>query len=137
MNIDRLKEALRLLQGTLNYDCVAEAKKIIGQIVDGTERSGDIGNEDGKSCLFAGPGRGDCGHAVGLPGKVDYEGYENDQYGRPNGWCEVCWRAQQIAWLRYYLNESWQQYGGTEYAANNMDLLKNKMEKELYDGPHV
>lgn len=46
-------------------------------------------------CLYAGPGRGDCEHFVGLPGLM-IEGQHDgppteDYYGKPNGWCWYCW----------------------------------------------
>lgn len=58
---------------------------------------------DTSGCLFAGPGRGDCEHAVGLPGEdrdVDHDGPRTeDAYGRPNGWCWSCWKSYRIATL--------------------------------------
>ena len=58
---------------------------------------------DTSGCLFAGPGRGDCEHAVGLPGEdrdVDHDGPRTeDAYGRPNGWCWSCWKSYRIASL--------------------------------------
>jgi hypothetical protein len=41
-------------------------------------------------CRFAGPGRGDCRHAVGLPTVFSYP-ETTDEYGIPHGWCEYCW----------------------------------------------
>jgi hypothetical protein len=56
---------------------------------------------DLNGCAFAGPGRGDCEHAVGLPGKSvpgQHDGPDAtvDVYGRPNGWCWFCWHSKQI-----------------------------------------
>ena len=58
-----------------------------------------------RGCLMAGSGRGDCEHFVGLPGKSipgQHDGPDDtvDAYGRPNGWCEVCWRGKQIKRLQ-------------------------------------
>ena len=46
-------------------------------------------------CLLAGPGRGDCSHFVGMPGMLNYPD-TIDVYGRPNGWCQVCWDSEKI-----------------------------------------
>lgn len=52
-------------------------------------------------CRFAGVGRGDCEHFVGLPGKSipgQHDGPDDtvDCYGIPNGWCEYCWAQHQL-----------------------------------------
>lgn len=52
-------------------------------------------------CLYAGPGRGDCEHFIGLPGKTiagQHDGPDStvDAYGKPNGWCWSCWRSYQL-----------------------------------------
>jgi hypothetical protein len=51
------------------------------------------------TCLFAGEGRGDCEHFVGLP---DFRNITDanhaefvDEYGKPLGWCWVCWLKHQ------------------------------------------
>ncbi len=49
-------------------------------------------------CLLAGPGRGDCWHALGLPGIMKHPD-TIDHYGRPNEWCQVCWQSECIAVL--------------------------------------
>ena len=51
---------------------------------------------DSGTCAYAGPGRGDCEHAVGLPGMSipgQHDGTDTtvDLYNRPNGWCWHCW----------------------------------------------
>jgi hypothetical protein len=51
-----------------------------------------------RGCLMAGPGRGDCLHFVGLPAEENEQ--TTDSYGRPNGWCEVCWSHLQNERLR-------------------------------------
>jgi hypothetical protein len=56
---------------------------------------------DQGCCLYAGPGRGDCEHFVGLPGKSipgQHDGDDDtvDVYGRPNGWCWSCWKGYQL-----------------------------------------
>lgn len=50
-----------------------------------------------RGCLM-GPGRGDCWHYLGLPSVRNKT--TTDEYGRPHGWCEVCWRGQQLTELR-------------------------------------
>lgn len=57
-------------------------------------------NKDG-SCNLAGPGRGDCAHAVGLPGinrPGQHDGPDDtvDVYGKPNGWCWYCWQSWRL-----------------------------------------
>lgn len=59
-------------------------------------------------CELAGPGRGDCAHFVGLPGKSvpgQHDGKDDtlDAYGKPNGWCWSCWRQHKIAVLERML----------------------------------
>jgi hypothetical protein len=59
----------------------------------------------GGGCQLAGPGRGDCEHFVGLPGRSVpnmHDGPDDtvDVYGKPNGWCWSCWKSNQLAELR-------------------------------------
>jgi len=71
----------------------------------GTEPSPSTAVErllDDGGCTFAGPGRGDCEHAVGLPGisipgRHDGDDDTVDFAGKPNGWCWSCWRSKRIA----------------------------------------
>ena len=49
-----------------------------------------------RGCLFK--DRGDCDHYVGLP-KLWNDRY-TDEYGRPHGWCEICWCKYQLKELR-------------------------------------
>lgn len=56
---------------------------------------------DDGHCSFAYSGRGDCSHAVGLPGESipdQHDGPDDtvDHYGKPNGWCWQCWKSHQI-----------------------------------------
>lgn len=48
-----------------------------------------------RGCQLAGPGRGDCEHFVGLPEREDHPG-DVDEYGRPHGWCQVCWLSELL-----------------------------------------
>jgi len=55
-----------------------------------------------SGCGFAGPGRGDCEHFLGLPGKTipgQHDGPDDtvDAYGKPNGWCWYCWLSHKLA----------------------------------------
>lgn len=48
--------------------------------------------EAAGGCALSGPSRGDCEHALGLPGKSipgQHDGLDDtvDVYGKPNGWC--------------------------------------------------
>ncbi len=56
---------------------------------------------DGGRCHFATAGRGDCWNYVGLPGrsipgKHDGPDDTRDHYGKPNGWCWLCWKSYQL-----------------------------------------
>ena len=62
------------------------------------------------ACQLAGPGRGDCENAVGLPGLTipgqhDGEDETVDVYGKPNGWCWYCWQAWQINVLQQQVGD--------------------------------
>ena len=46
----------------------------------------------GGACLLAGPGRGDCLHFIGIPTTSTTEDY--DEYGKPAGWCWLCWKGE-------------------------------------------
>ncbi len=68
-------------------------------------------SDDNAGCTFAGPGRGDCEHSIGLPGKSipgQHDGEDDtvDVYGRPNGWCWSCWKSYKIQILESRLNEN-------------------------------
>jgi len=111
---EELVKLLNLLSGDLNYDNIAKAKAKLKDLVENKEAKTmwfspihtpqhwqiadnrkllhDLKHSNG--CLLAGPGRGDCDHFVGLPEVEDET--TCDEYGRPNGWCEVCWRGVQI-----------------------------------------
>lgn len=59
----------------------------------------------GGGCTLAGPGRGDCENAIGLPGisipnRHDGKDITVDVYGKPNGWCWSCWKSHQIGQLQ-------------------------------------
>ena len=64
----------------------------------------------GGGCLFSGPGRGDCAHFVGLPGKSipgQHDGPDDsvDCYGKPNGWCWSCWKDNHISQLKAQIDD--------------------------------
>lgn len=68
------------------------------------KRIAELECKEGGGCTLAGPGRGDCEHAVGLPGKSipgQHDGQDDtvDAYGKPNGWCWSCWKSKRIAEL--------------------------------------
>lgn len=69
-----------------------------------------------RGCLLSGRGRGrgDCAHFIGLP-EVEDEN-TTDEYGRPHGWCEVCWRGEEIRRLKNSIFQSALAYGGSQYA---------------------
>lgn len=58
-------------------------------------------------CRLAGPGRGDCLHAVGIPEVLDET--TTDEYGIPHGWCEYCWASYRLGQVESYLGivERW------------------------------
>jgi hypothetical protein len=62
--------------------------------------TGATPESEGGGCTLAGPGRGDCEHFIGLPGKSmpgQHDGPDDtvDVYGKPNGWCWRCWLTHQ------------------------------------------
>lgn len=67
-----------------------------------------------RGCLLAESGHGDCEHYIGLPTTEDEK--TTDEYGRPFGWCEVCWRGEIIHRLKQSLHEFAESYGGPMYA---------------------
>ena len=82
----------------------------------------------GGGCTLSGPGRGDCEHAVGLPGESipgQHDGDDDtvDVYGKPNGWCWSCWKSYQIKEF-----EEWQKKDGEFYRKEIADL-KTKLEQ--------
>jgi hypothetical protein len=54
-----------------------------------------LGNQRG--CLLARRGRGDCLNYLGVPETLDER--TTDMYGRPYGWCQVCWDGFRITEL--------------------------------------
>ncbi len=72
----------------------------------------------GRGCLLAGPGRGDCLHYVGLYPVEDET--TTDVYGRPLGWCEVCWKIEQLARLTRSFVQAATAYGGPDYAEDKL-----------------
>jgi len=105
--------------------------------------------EAGGKCTYAKPGRGDCEHAVGLPGKAIHGKHDGpddtvDCYGKPNGWCWHCWlmhqknqletqRARLMAALedaRDDVNEVLNDYLNQSYLRNKAELIaiqRNKL----------
>jgi hypothetical protein len=82
-----------------------------------------------RGCLLSGPGRGDCSYFVGLP-KLEND-ITTDVYGRPHGWCEVCWLNELITRLHYKLYHHALSYGGQEYAITVVkDAFKNRISFE-------
>lgn len=76
-----------------------------------------------RGCLLAGPGRGDCEHFIGKPRLM----LENiDEYGRPLGWCEICWRGNQIENLRAVIRFASGYISG-------MPKWRNKHPQDVYD----
>ena len=49
-------------------------------------------NIDTQTCLKVEPGRGDCEHFSGIPTNET----AMNKYGRPQGWCEICWRGYRL-----------------------------------------
>jgi hypothetical protein len=141
---DWIQQLLNLLSGDLSHDRIATAKsqlkmwaKMGTPDMQGRQRV----NRYFRGCLFAVPGVGDCEHAVGLPGKSipgRHDGPDDtvDEYGRPNGWCEVCWLRHQ---LQYALDELYvyaKTRGGTRYAEGVVTLVKSEPSKQLIHRCH-
>jgi hypothetical protein len=99
--------------------------KELVEIIDPSNTVSGI-NSEHIWCRFAGLGRGDCEHFVGLPGKSipgQHDGPDDtvDVYGIPNGWCEYCWSCHKltiaenkIKELCAMLEEHRQQYANKE-----------------------
>jgi hypothetical protein len=51
-------------------------------------------SDDPPTCKYAGPGRGDCEHFVGLPSGLNES--TTDVYGKPNDWCWFCWLSYRL-----------------------------------------
>ena len=79
-------------------------------------------NSEIRGCLLAKLNRGDCEHFVGLPEVEDEKA--TDEYGRPHGWCELCWRSEQINRMKAYIFHTALSYGGEKYAYNSDELPK-------------
>ena len=80
------------------------AKEAADALAAANKRIAELECNDGGGCTLSGPGRGDCEHAVGLPGKSipgQHDGQDDtvDAYGKPNGWCWSCWKSKRIAEL--------------------------------------
>lgn len=151
---------LGMLEGDLNHNRVAEVKHMLRIGIDSirkvrpdapaaTELSHillpDIPDGSGgyiespidaRGCLFSGTGRGDCEHFISLPGKSilgKHDGPDDtvDEYGRPNGWCEVCWLSQQLKYTHDELYLFADHHGGEKYADGVLTLVKNEAGKHL------
>ena len=105
---------------TVEFKHVVEFSERAGRMSDDSMLLGHVWNEMQSAkgrvktlerkaleglCALAGPGRGDCEHAVGLPGKSmpgEHDGPDDtvDCYGKPNGWCQRCWDAHRIEKLK-------------------------------------
>ncbi len=64
-------------------------------------------------CTLSGLMRGDCEHAVGLPGKSipnKHNGPDDtvDCYDKPNGWCWSCWKSKQLEDAQREIKRLWQ-----------------------------
>jgi hypothetical protein len=55
--------------------------------------TGSTNDTEPRTCLLAGPGRGDCEHFVGWHA-------DTDEWGVPKGWCIVCYWQHKAAELR-------------------------------------
>lgn len=133
---------LGMLEGDLNHNRVAEVKRMLRVGIDSIRRIrpdapgslvGTLSSQDEsiRGCLLSKKGRGDCEHFIGLPGKSipgKHDGPDDtfDEYDRPNGWCEVCWRGRQIQFLEFALFESSKAYGGQAYAELAVKAAKSK-----------
>jgi hypothetical protein len=67
-----------------------------GQLTAANAEIERLKNKNG--CVLSGPGRGDCEHYLGVPKTFDET--TTDCYGRPKGWCEICWCHYQIERLK-------------------------------------
>ena len=91
---------------------------------------------DHAGCFLSGPGRGDCEHFVGLPGKSipgQHDGPDDtvDHYGKPNGWCWSCWKSYRIAILEMHQLELMEllEDHRQQYANKCLELIAERAEK--------
>ena len=89
-------------------------------------------------CRFAGPGRGDCEHYVGIPKEEKYP-ETVDEYGIPHGWCEYCWSVEKRNRLTALLEKKDEEISSAqtyiEWAKKYMDKLEaqNKALREMVE----
>ena len=83
-------------------------------------------------CLLAGPGRGDCWHALGLPGVMKHPD-TIDHYGRPNGWCQVCWQSEGLTVLRKEYEKLIKDYDQSEKENKAYNVVFAKLRAKAYD----
>src|SRR5258708_35990236 len=80
----RLRELCDEATHAVAYTAFAvAAREAVPVLLDEIERLQE------PACQFAGPGRGDCEHFVGLND-------DRDHYGRPAGWCVWCWQSHRL-----------------------------------------
>ena len=84
-------------------------------------------------CLLSGPGRGDCWHALGLPGKREHP-ETIDHYGRPNGWCQVCWQSERIAVLEKEYKKLIKDYDQSEKENKAYNSVFARLRGQLANG---
>lgn len=87
--VHRLERDLREMRRTCeaNSQRLAEVELDLKQAI--MERKAQ------RTCLQAGPGRGDCEHFIGWPAAEDET--TTDECGVPFGWCIVCyWRHKAL-----------------------------------------
>jgi hypothetical protein len=84
---------------------------------------------DIRGCLFAGPGRGDCEHFVGLPSLLTDE--NTDGYGRPNGWCTPCWQAEQLSTLEARIRAQESEIKATGVLGQSLFDINNRLHEQV------
>lgn len=113
--VEQLKKRLEGLGGEFNQAIDSNnelCKDVISVAVGKVEKEmNDLKKKiNSGGCTLAGPGRGDCEHAVGLPGESipgQHDGDDDtvDVYGKPNGWCWSCWKDYRIRELEKELGQ--------------------------------
>lgn len=111
--------------------------------IRGLRRENQRLRHDGN-CRYAGPGRGDCEHFVGLPGESipgQHDGDDDtvDHYGKPNGWCWHCWLMHERDRLQRELRETSEdvtqlrtQLAGCLTAAEGATNPEHVAERDMY-----
>lgn len=83
-------------------------------------------------CLLSGPGRAHCPNFLGMPDEIKFPDTV-DIYGRPLGWCEVCWSGEQFRKLSIEFKELAKSYDQSEKENRVYNLIFAKWRGKAYE----